>query len=160
MTIYMKADGVHGGVTAKGHEKWIQIESYRFSASRNINTRTGRVSDREGSIPSFSEIILNKFVDQSSADLHTKMFQGASLPTVQIDICYTGTELTPHIQYTLSNVIISHIGETATSSEGEPLETLHLNYTKIEKKFITRDNSNKPQAPKSVGYDLETAQLA
>jgi type VI protein secretion system component Hcp len=113
MTIYMKADGLHGGVTAKGHEKWIQIESYRFSASRNINTRTGRVSDREGSIPSFSEIILNKFVDQSSADLHTKMFQGASLPTVQIDICYTGTELTPHIQYTLSNVIISHIGETA-----------------------------------------------
>jgi len=159
MAIYMKIDGINGNVSAKGHENWIELQSVNFGASRHIHSNTGHAFDREASKPTFHNITISKYSDISSSDLFTKMCEGKSISQIQIDVCHTDQELSPHLQYTLHNVIISQISDVVTKSSGNPLENLSLNFTKIEKKFTPRNSQNQSQAPKSAGYDLETAQM-
>lgn len=159
MAIYMKIDGVSGNVTAKGHEKSTELKSVATGFSRNIQTKLGVGGNRESSAPNFQEMTITKLADSSSADLYQRALSGKAIPTVTINFCHTGDSLTPHATHTLTNVIISGIDEVATSAHATPLETLELNFTQIEKKFVSRDSSNKMQSPKSVGYKLEEGEL-
>lgn len=71
-------------------------------------------------------------------------------------MCSTDKEIQPYVKYLLENVIVSS-HYNYMSSGAVPLESLTLNYTKIQKTYIGRDSSNKPLSPNTTGYDLEKA---
>ncbi len=58
--------------------------------------------------------------------------------------------------YILEDTIISHYDVTGIDSDetSELLETVHLNFTKLQMKFIPRDANNQPEGPLVSGYDL------
>jgi hypothetical protein len=61
MSIYMKYGSITGDTpTAGSHTGWIQIDSFQFGVSRSFSSPTGGSSDREGSSPSLSEIVVTK----------------------------------------------------------------------------------------------------
>src|SRR6185295_14966275 len=66
MAIYMKCAGIDGQVTAKGHEKWIELQSCQFGVGRGISSATGSDANREASAPSVSEIVVTKVTDATS----------------------------------------------------------------------------------------------
>jgi hypothetical protein len=39
MPIFMHFEGIEGNVTAKGYEKWIEVNSFQFGSGRGISTR-------------------------------------------------------------------------------------------------------------------------
>lgn len=158
MAIYMRIDGLDGAVTSKGHENWIQLESFSTSLSRHVSTEVGRVVNRDASVPHFSTVNITKRADKSSPILFEKACQGAVMPTVYIDICSTDSELKPYSQYQLSKVIISHYLDQGFGAEHGSLESLSLNFTQIEKTFTARDENNQTLSPVTSGYDLQRAQ--
>ncbi len=165
--IYMKVDGMQGNVTARGHENWIQLESLEFSAKRKLNTQPGRIADREGSRPAVSEFIITKRMDKTSPLIFNEAVVGTAKSQVLIDLNTTNNSLTPYMQYTLYNVIVSgyHIinanEETKPGAEDHfkhhPLERITLNFDKIEMKYTPFDQNHKPQSPIPSGYDLKEA---
>ena len=164
MTTYMKMDKIQGNVTAKGHENWIEINDLYFSVKRHINTEPGRVTDREGSRPSISEIIITKKMDKSSPLLFSESCVGKATTSVQIDICQTDDSLNPYTQLTLNNVIVSgyelsSMSQTNLQNDATqtPMEKIALSYDKIELKYTPYGTDNKPQSPIPAGYDLKTA---
>lgn len=157
MALYMKMDGINGNVTTKGHEGWIDIKSARFSCHRQIKLDVGHGADRETSIPHFNEVVITKHTDISSADLFTHMLKGDAIPTVTLDVCNTADEVSAYVQYHLSDVMISQLNDFIPGASCQPLETLSLHYTSIEKRFTPKDHANQAQSPKSAGYNLITA---
>ncbi len=156
MSIFMQIKGVKGNVTTKGYEGWIQLRSFDNGVKRNITSQVGRVTDREGAKPSFQEIEVTKNIDLSTPALYQDACEGTSIPVVEIHVCSTGAELSPYAKYKLNNVVISRYNEVVLGEE-HPFEIIGLNFTKIEKTYISRDSQNKPQSPVTFGYDLETA---
>lgn len=157
MAIYMKIDGIDGHITATGYEKWIELESLSFGTSRNISTKPGNVSDREFTKPTFTEVMIGKLMGKDSPYIFTEACVGKSKPTIQIHICQTGTNgISPYIQYTLSNVLISRYQIHASDkAEGTaPTELLNLNFDKIEMKYTQYDEKHNALSPIPAGYDL------
>ena len=66
MPIFMHYDGIDGNVTAKGYEKWIEVQSFQFGSGRGISTPTGGSENREASAPSVSEVVVTKLMDKAS----------------------------------------------------------------------------------------------
>ena len=52
MPIYIQYGTLTGDVTAAGHEKWIEVNSFQWGVGRGISSPTGGSSDRESSAPS------------------------------------------------------------------------------------------------------------
>ena len=162
MTTYMQIDGIPGDVTAKGHENWIAIKDFSFGVKRSLSTDPGRVSDRESTRPSISEVSLMKKMDKSSPLLFGESCVGKAKPTIKIHLCQTDNNLNPYAEITLNNVIVSgyQVHSNAQSNGAYPEEKIHLNFDKIEIRYIPYDNQNQAQSPIPAGYDLRQAVAA
>lgn len=137
----------------------MQVESLDFGTHRDIHVQPGRVTDRETNLTHIGDFVVSKHIDKASPHLFVHSCTGATLGTVIIHACHTSDDGSPYLVYTLDNVMLSHYDISGNSPEATDMlmETLHLNFTKAQMKFVPRDASNKPQSPIIAGFDLEKA---
>ena len=155
MAIYVKIDGIKGNVTTDGYADWIEVESMAWGVGRAIITEPGRVADREGTMPSLSEVTMVKAMDKASPYLFTETVSGAAKP-VEIHVMRTDAAgSTAYVQYELDNCLISSY--SVNSGGGRPSETFALNFTKLIMKYIPGKEDHSVDAPIPAGYDIETA---
>lgn len=160
-TVYMQLPNINGTVSAKGHEKWVEVHDLHFATKRNISNSTGAGMDREHTKPSVTEVTFKKFVDQTSPELFSQSCTGAALATAKFDVCQTGSNLSPYLQFTFSNAIVSGYQIDSTANEdGRPMEVVKLSVTKVETRFTPYDDQHKAKSPTSSSYDLTTAVTA
>jgi len=156
MSIYMKVDGIDGSVTAKGFEKWIEIQSMQLGVGRAISMDVGNAANRVHGKPSLSEITISKEMEDSSAGLLREALSGAKGKKVTIKVVESGATLKEYVSYELEDTFVS--AYSVVSSGGRPSETLSLSFAKILVAFSTADKSNKAGANPKVSYDLTAAQ--
>ena len=89
--IYLKLGNIKGSVTTKGHEEWINVQSFQFGVGRGISTPVGNSKNREASSPSISEVTFTKEMDQSSPYLFNEGCVGKSLKAV-FHFCRTAAD--------------------------------------------------------------------
>jgi len=157
MPIYMNYNDIKGDVSAKGHEDWIELKSFQWSCGRAISSPTGASADRESSAPSIHEIVVTKDTDISSTKLVNEALQGEG-QKVKIDFVKTDKgNLEVYMQYTLEDCMIS--GYSKSSGGDRPVESISLNFTKVEFKNVAMKDKNDTGDPDTVGYDLATANV-
>ena len=66
MPIYMNYNKIPGDVTADGHAKWIELNSFRFGIGRGISSPTGASADRESSAPSITTIVMRLSAEENN----------------------------------------------------------------------------------------------
>jgi len=159
MAIYMKIDDIEGDVTAKGYENWIALDAFKFGVVRSISTKPGNVSDRESTKPTVGEIVVSKLLDKTSPHIFTEACIGKAKPKVKIHFCQTGENVSPYMEYTLNNVLVSNYQVQGEHKETTviPTESINLNFDKIEMRYTPYDEKHAPGSPIPAGYDLNTA---
>jgi type VI secretion system secreted protein Hcp len=125
MPIYMRLfeNGVRavvdGEVTAKGHEKWIELSSLQLGLSTTLG------SDVLGYPPIKSEAAITKSQDSTSMQLFNRSINSPPL-TVDVHFVKPG-ETEPYLSFSLQNTEISSFGIASGTSE----ERLTLAFSKI-----------------------------
>lgn len=134
--IYMKCDGLTKGHSSSQGSGWIELRSFQWGVGRGVSSprdpSSGGSANRESSRPSVSEIVITKRTDVASplfsqAALHDRgdkcefHFDKANTSNAQ-----------PYMTILLENVMISHY--SLSSGGDRPVESLTLNFTKIEYK--------------------------
>jgi type VI secretion system secreted protein Hcp len=160
MTIYMKIDGIDGNVTTKGYEKWIEVNELDWNVNRSIKSKPGVVADREATKPAISELRLKKQMDQTSPLIFTEACVGKAKPSVKIHLCQTGESISPYMEYTLNNVLFSNYSvkiDKDTEESHATLESISLNFDKVEMKYTPYSAAHEADSPVPAGYDLTTA---
>ncbi|MEM9382105.1 MAG: type VI secretion system tube protein Hcp [Planctomycetota bacterium] len=156
MAIYLKIGDIEGNVTSAGHEGWIECNSMSFGVGRAIPMAVGRQTNREASHPSVSEVTLSKMMDDSSPYLFQESVVGESKP-VQIHVTKTGpNQLESVVEYNLDSALISSY--SVSSGGDQPSESLSINFTKIEMKYVVWDEAHSQSSQVPISYDLATAQ--
>lgn len=155
--IYMNYNnlGIQGDVTAVGHEKWIEINSFQWGVGRAISSPVGAVN-REASAPSVSEIVITKVADKSSIPLIQESLVGRGVPVIIDFVKTTSTGNTVYLQYTLENVLIS--GYSTSSGGDNPTESISLNFNKFTIKSSSLDDTGKINTQR-ICYDTATARV-
>ncbi|WP_291295948.1 type VI secretion system tube protein Hcp [Elioraea sp.] len=155
MPVFMHFEGVEGNVTAKGYEKWIEVNSFQFGAGRGISTPTGGAENREASAASVSEVTVTKSMDKASP----KLFEAALISNegkmVKVVMTRTGKELTELCSYKFENTLVS--GYSVSSGGDTPSESLSLNFAKFEYSYTGSDVAGKDASKMKVGYDIGKA---
>jgi len=157
MAIYLEYEGIKGNVTADGYEDHIAVLSVEFGVGRGISMEAGNMSNRESTRPSLSEVVISKEADNSVTAIFKEAVTGNAGKTVTVKFVRTGADkVQEYMSYTLEDVLVSNYSMSATS-EGEPIENIHLSYSKIMINYSDFDKTNKSGNPQRVGYDLHTA---
>jgi len=152
MAIYLKMDGIDGDTTHDQHKKWVTVESIHWNVGRRMNTPAGTTTNREASEPSVSEVVIAKQADASTPKLFGEACTGKDGKKVVIDFVTTGSPGDTYLQCTLSDTLISSY--SVSSGGDRPSESIGLNFTKMEMKYIPYDEKHKPGSPIVVNYDL------
>lgn len=121
------------------HKETIEIASWSFGASNPTSVgSTGMSSGREASTPSVSEIVVTKTMDKSSP----KLAEGASKGRTTQELSKKTTQGgETYYEVKLTDVMVS---SWQTSSSGDrPMESISLNFTKIEWNY-TPQNADSP----------------
>ena len=157
MAIYLEYEGIKGNVTADGYKDHIAVLSVQFGVGRGISMEAGKMSNRESTRPSLSEISLSKEADNSVTALFKEAVTGSAGKKVVIKFVRTGADkVQEYMDYTLENCLVSGYSISG-DSEGTPMETITLSYSKIMVNYSDFDKTNKSGNPQRVGYDLESA---
>lgn len=156
MSIFMNYEGINGEVTAKGHEKWIDLISMDWGVNRGISAATGTSKDREATSTTVNAVTITKLMDETTPLLFTEACVGKG-KQVKIDLTKTGDNLDNYMEYTLSDVMIS--GYSVQTGGERPVETITLSFTKVEMKYTPYDDNHKSTAAISAGYDITKAAM-
>jgi len=155
MAIYLKFGKMKGNVTEDGHKEWIEVDSLQWGVGRGISTPVGGAANREASTPSVSEVVITKSMDIASTDLFMESVKGDKGEEVKIDIVATGNPPRVFCTYTLTNALVS--GYSVSTGGDRPSESISLNFTKLEFKYIPSLQENKQGTPVTVAFDLSKA---
>ena len=157
MPIYVQYGKITGDVTAAGHEKWIEVNSFQWGVGRGISSPTGGSANRESSAPSVSEIVVTKPTDSSTSKLLDESLQGEG-EDVTIDFVKTDKgKLEVYMSYTLNDTLIS--GFSMSSGGDKPQESVSFNFAKIALKTIEMDVKGAAGTPATVTYDVGQAKV-
>jgi type VI secretion system secreted protein Hcp len=157
MAIYCEYEGIKGNVTADGYKDHIGVDSVQFGVGRGISMEAGNMSNRESTRPSLSEVTLTKVADNSATAIFKEAVTGNAGKKVVIKFVRTGADkVQEYMDYTLEDCLVSSYSMSA-SSEGEPMESISLSFSKIMINYSDFDKTNKSGNPQRVGYDLESA---
>jgi type VI secretion system secreted protein Hcp len=158
MPIYCQIDGIQGDATHQNHQKWMDIQSLHWNVSRHMNTIAGSAANREASEPNISEVTLMKTSDSSSVKLFQEACTGRVGKKAVIHLVTTGNPGDTIIEYQLTNTLIS--GYTVGSDGDRPVETITLNFTKLDVKYTPYDDKHQAQSPMIGSYDIGTTKAA
>jgi type VI secretion system secreted protein Hcp len=156
MAIYVKYGALEGEVTAKGYEKWIEVQSLQWGVGRGISMGSGGGSKREASAPSVSEITMTKTMDVADP-LLLKEAVGGKAVDVKIDLTQTDNKGT-HIayqKYILSGSLIS--GYSVSSGGDRPSASFSVNFSKFDSEYLNIDDKFGSKSTGHVIYDLAAA---
>ena len=155
MPIYMKYDGIDGDVTAKGHEKWIELQSAQYGVGRGISSPVGGSADREASSPSISELVVTKTGDATSPKFFQESVVGEAKAVVIDFVRTSANKLETYLKIELTNTLVS--GYSVSSGGDNPSESISLNFTKIQVTYTSFNADHTKGTPITAGYDLSEA---
>ena len=140
MASFMKYEGISkGSSTTKGHDGkdgWMEVKSVKWGIGRGIRPAS-QGTEREGLSPTGSEIVVTKYLDLASYRLFEEAVSGDG-KTVTIHFTKTNKDQQDtYMEYILSNTLVS--GFSTSSSGDRPVETVSLNFTKIEYNYTGQD---------------------
>ena len=143
---------IAGDVTTAGFETWTELQSFQWGVGRGVGSAMGRATNREGSIPSISEITVTKNMDAASPALWTDSVAGMFNTAVTITFTTTSAGQTEKfLSYELTDCGLS--GYSMSSGGDMPSESLSLNFAKISW-TLTPIKADGSGTPVTQGYDL------
>ena len=155
--ILMQIDGIDGTANIKDHEKWIELLTLKWLVGRDIPSEPGQTMDRTRDLVTVGEIVVTKNMDSSSARLFEAAGGTEGKPVLIHFLAGAGKEAPTHAEWTLENTLVSHYSVEGNTNDA--VETIHLNFTKIEVKSIEKDSADAPGSPYPVTYNRETGVL-
>ena len=144
---FLKIEGIPGEAEnqSKDHKNWINVSSF---------TNPFRPGDR-GS-PAVTTLEFTKLTDKSSPVLFERCAAGIPAPWARLELVRTNPSVVRVFDIRMTNVLVTaaFVTSNPASADDRPMETLSLNFTKIEWTYtIVRDSSRLPRELRMATWD-------
>ncbi len=163
--IYLKIEGLPGESADAAHRGEIEASSWSFGATQAASPRFGGGAGAGRAAmagPGTQEpptgpgaITVSKTYDAASPKLLQACAQGKHFPKATLSVRKSGGGQQEYTSYELENVMVSSYS-LGSSGGDRPMESLSLNFTKIEMKAAP-DEGAKAGSPAKAGYDVAPA---
>jgi type VI secretion system secreted protein Hcp len=153
---YLKIDSIPGECTDKGHEKWIQIQSFSHGLTQPHSEVGGGGSRGGTSRCQHQDFSFSKFLDAASTQLNLHCCNGVNLKKVTLEICRQTDTKEVYLKYEFETCLVANIS-IGGGGGGLPMENVSLTYAKITWTYTGIDPTTNQAAQPTVSYwDLLT----
>lgn len=150
--MFLKLEGIQGESSDAKHKDHISIESFSWGLSNSGSQTSGGGAGKA----TFKEFTVTKKTDKSSPKLMLACATGQHIPKAVFTVRRAPTAGAPdnddYYVITLENVLVSSHSSSGNTTDQAPVESLSLNFTKIEFKYVPQDSS----APVVESFDTTT----
>lgn len=145
--IYLKLDGITGDSTARGYEKWIQLNDFSFEVANKTTITAGAGSGASKAVA--QPISINKNFDAASIPLFLNTTMGKAIEKGQIVfVKNTGNERQAALTIDLEKIFISNFSLYDTH------ENIELSYGAITFKYNVVGPDGKTASTITGGWDF------
>jgi type VI secretion system secreted protein Hcp len=156
MGIYMKYGEIQGDATQQGFEGWVNLSHFHWDLTRVFATdQVGRSLNREASQAQMGACQVKKEADSSSGQIletATTEFKGKPC---EIAFVRTGNPGETYLSFKLTDALIKQL-DVGMEGPERPTETILIDFTEVEIKTKTLNESNNGEDPMTITYDQAT----
>ena len=156
MPIYMKLDGLLGDATEAAHVNMIEVFSWSWRESKQISMGTS--TSRTAGAVQMSDVEITLLANKTSPELFLACASGRVFKTAELFLANLDNagKMVDYMRVLLTNAMISSY--SVSSGGDRPMESLSLNFTKIEISYQPTDpKTNTLMAAIRAGWDLAMA---
>lgn len=153
--MFLKVEGADGESEDSKQKGWIDILSWSWgevqtgSAGKGGGSGVGKVDMQDFSF--------SKYLDKSSPKLMLFCANGKHIPTVEFLARKAGGEQEKYMTVKMSDVIVSSFQTSNSSGSGSlPVESISINFSKIEMEYFQQDSKGKTASAGKVNWDVKT----
>lgn len=156
--IFLKLDNIKGESQVEGFEDQIEIMSFSHNVAMQVSNDVS-LAERTSGRAYVGEMSFTKFVDLATPVLNECCCSGRLIRKAVLTLCRNDDgKMRSLIVYNLSNVVISHLSVNCAVG-GKPVETMSLNFTKIEWQIAAEKSEGAQQESRSSVWDLAMNQI-
>jgi type VI secretion system secreted protein Hcp len=153
---FLKIDGIKGESTDKAHKGEIEIESFSWGETNDVD-RSSRSAGLGAGRVAMQDMHVTKKNDSASPLLMFACAKGDHLKSALLTCRKAGGTQQDYMKITLTDAMISSY-QIGGSSGGDivPTDQFSMNFAKIEFSFAPQDQTGKLGSPIKTGWDLTT----
>ena len=130
---FLKIDGIEGESPDDKHKGEIELMSFTWGASQSGTAGYGGGAGA-GRV-NMQDFTCTKRFDKATPKLMLACCNGKHIPKALVTVRKAGEEQQEYLKITFSDVLVSSLEAGGSGSDEIPLETLALNYGKIELEY-------------------------
>lgn len=158
---FLKIDGIDGESFSKGHEKWIELQSFSWGVSQAGAGAPGAAGGGGGAGKvSVRDFTFMKVTDSASPALFQKCCSGEHFKKATLTCRKAGGDAAGNVDappgdfmtFDFFDVILSSYNEGGTiATDARPLESVSFNFEKIQMSVASPPNSDGNSGPPATG---------
>jgi type VI secretion system secreted protein Hcp len=157
MGIYMKFGDIQGDATQKGFEGWINLTHFEWGLDRKFaEDQVGRAFNREGAQAQMGACTVRKDSDSSSGVIIQTAATEFKGQKCEIAFVRTGNPGETYLHFTLTDALIQKLDVATQGPNERPIEAITIDFTEVEIKTKTLNESNTGEDPMVITYDAAT----
>jgi len=153
--LFLQIDGIDGESKAKGHEKWIELQSFSWGVSNSGSIVLG--GGAGGGKASFQDFHFTKDVDASSPQLFQHVANGKHIADAVLEVVRAGPLAETFLKYTLTDVIVTSFSQSGNGDD-LPVDSFSFAYRKLQEDYRMFDRAGKPGPWITASWDLSQGQ--
>jgi type VI secretion system secreted protein Hcp len=151
--IFLKLDGIKGESQDSKHKEEIDVLSYSFGASQ-AGTMSYGGGGGAGKV-SFQDLSFTHRVDKSSPALFLHCANGAHIKEATLTNRKAGKDAQEYLVIKLSDILVSAVQLGDSSGSELPMESVSLNYSKIEMEYKEQKKDGTLGAGVKFNWDVK-----
>ena len=149
---FLKLDGINGDVTARGHEKWIEIQSFSWGVTNAVSFTAGGGGSTGKAVP--SDFSLSLPFSSASPSLFKKAVTGQAILEGTLSAVQVREAASDFLKWKLSDILITSY--QVEGAQDGPFEQISLNFAKIEVTYAPGGSA----LPITEGFDFRFNKVA
>lgn len=151
--MFLKVEGADGESEDKAQKNWIEVLSWSWGESQTGSAGKGGGSG-VGKVD-MQDFAFTKYLDKSSPKLMFFCASGKHIPKVEFLARKAGGEQQKYMTVKFEDVLVSSYNTSNSSGSGSlPVESITLNFSKIEMEYFQQDSKGKTASAGKVHWDL------
>lgn len=151
--MFLKLDGIKGESVDEKHKGEIDILSFTFGVSQQGTSSVG--GGAGAGKAHFSDINIVKRADKSSPILMLKCATGEHLASASLTVRKAGGTQQEYYKIKLTDLIVSSFQNSGNDGTDVPMESVALNFAKIEFEYYEQTPQGGLGGQVRAGYDLK-----
>lgn len=150
---FLKIDGMEGESQDRTHKNEIEIESFSWGA-----VQTGTASHGGGmgaGKVQMQDFTFTMDVNKASPKLMLACANGQHIPKAVLTCRKAGKEQQEYLKITFSDLLVSSYQTSGSGPDAVPMDSISLNYTKIEWEYREQKPDGTLAGPIKSHYDLK-----